>query len=156
MHGSALGDLDLAGIAIADEDLSDFVMSGCRLTAADFTRVTLSRASIQLSFLDRATFRDCDFTDVTIMNAVFAGSHFERCSFAGSEIIQVNFLGIRGVEVTFDHSDLYGSRFLGSWLDAVRMRDCNLTRAYFDAAHRDTIDFRSSNTNEATFIEEEP
>ena len=71
-------------------------------------------------------------------------------------IIQGNFLGIRGVALSFDHSDLYGSRFVGSLLEKVTMRDCNLTRSSFDESHRGVVDFRSSNTNEALFIEVEP
>ncbi len=153
---SGLRDLDLAGITIQDEDLSGLQISGCRLTAATLTRVKLAGAFIQLSFLDRATLRECDVTRVSIINAVFAGSRVENCPFEDSEIIQGNFLGIRGVAVSFDHSDLYGSRFIGSWLDKVSMRDCNLTRAHFDSAHRAVVDFHMSNTNEALFIEEEP
>ena len=53
----------------------------------------------------------------------------------------------------FDHSNLYGSRFVASLLESVTMKDCNLMRASFDAAHRTAVDFRSSNTNEATFLE---
>jgi len=153
---SGLRDLDLAGITLQDEDLSGIEISGCRLTAASLTRVRLSHATIQLSFLDRATLTECDLSGVNLLNAVFAGSHIESCPFNDSEIIQCNFLGISGVAVTFDHSDLYGSRFVGSWLERVSMRDCNLTRVYFDPAHREAIDFRMSNTNEAIFIEVAP
>ena len=116
----------------------------------------LSAASLNLTFLDRATLRECDFSGVSFLNAVLAGSRIESCPFTSSEIIQSNFLGITGVSVSFDHSDLYGSRFVGSWLEKVSMRDCNLTRAYFDSAHRAVIDFHLSNTGEAVFIEVEP
>lgn len=153
---SGLHDLDLAGITIQDEDLSGLQISGCRLTAASLTRVKLAGALILLSFLDRATLRDCDVMHASIVNAVFAGSRVENCPFEDSEIILGNFLGIRGVAVSFDHSDLYGSRFIGSWLERVSMKDCNLTRAHFDAAHRAVVDFHMSNTNEAVFIEAEP
>ena len=94
----ALRDLDLAGITLEDEDLCGLEISGCRLTAATFTRVqAFTGAAIQLSFLDRATFAECDFSGVIILNAVFAGSRIESCPFTDSEIIQGNFLGIRGV-----------------------------------------------------------
>jgi uncharacterized protein YjbI with pentapeptide repeats len=33
------------------------------------------------------------------------------------------------------------------------MRDCNLTRARFDAGHLDGVDFRASNTNQAVFVD---
>ncbi len=69
------------------------------------------------------------------------------------ELVQVNYLGIRGVRTVFDHSNLYGSRFVGSWLEKVSMRDCNLKRAFFDLSHRQTVDFRTSNTEEASFLE---
>ena len=148
-----LRDLDLTGITLEDEDLGDMEISGCRLTAASLTHVRLSRAAIHLSFLDRTTLRECDFSGANIVNSVLAGSRIENCPFTGSEIIQANFLGISGISVSFDHSDLYGSRFIGSWLEKVSMRDCNLTRVHFDSAHRGVIDFHLSNTAEATFIE---
>jgi len=154
--GAGLRDLDLTGISLQEEDLGDMEISGCRLTAASFTRVRLSGAIIHLSFLDRATIRDCDFSGSNIQNAVFAGSTIDGCAFSDAEIIQGNFLGISGNDITFDHSDLYGSRFIGSWLEKVSMRDCNLTRAHFDSAHLAVVDFRLSNTNEAVFLEVEP
>jgi uncharacterized protein YjbI with pentapeptide repeats len=153
---ASLRDLDLTGAIFEDEDLGGMEISGCRLTAASFTRVRFCGAFIQLSFLDRATLRDCDFSGVGVQNAVFAGSTIEGCRFTDSEIILGNFLGISGTDIAFDHSDLYGSRFIGSWLEKVSMRDCNLTRAHFDSAHRAIVDFHLSNTNEAVFIEVEP
>ncbi len=153
---AGLRDLDLTGATLENEDLGGMEISGCRLTAASFTRVRFCAAVIQLSFLDRANLRDCDFSGVNIQNSVFAGSTIERCRFADSEIIQANFLGISGTDISFDHSDLYGSRFIGSWLEKVSMRDCNLTRAHFDSAHRGVVDFHLSNINEAVFIEVEP
>jgi uncharacterized protein YjbI with pentapeptide repeats len=78
------------------------------------------------------------------------------CSFVDCEIVQVNFLGIRCVRTGFDHSNLYGSRFVGSLMEAVSMKDCNLTRTTFDVGHRTAVDFHSSNTNEATFLEPVP
>ncbi len=151
-----LADLDLAGIGLADLDLSGCQLTGCRLTASTLQRVKLSGASIQLCFLDRATILDCDFSGATILNTVFAGSKMEGCKLSDCEVIQVNFLGIRGVRTLFDHSNLYGSRFVGSWLENVSMRDCNLKRASFDLAHRQVVDFRSSNVDEASFLELAP
>ena len=86
-----------------------------------------------------------------MQNSVFAGSRLARCAFQDSEIIQVNFLGIQGERIRFDHSNLYGSRFIGAVLESVSMRDCNLTRTFFDIQHRGTVDFHSSNTAEAVF-----
>jgi uncharacterized protein YjbI with pentapeptide repeats len=153
-HGALiLKDLDLPGVRIQDLDLSSADISGCRLTAATFVRVKLSSAQVHLSFLDRATFEDCDFSGSVMQNSVFAGSRLLRCSFQECEIVQVNFLGVQGESLKFDHSNLYGSRFIGALLQEVSMRDCNLTRTFFDIPHRDSIDFRSSNTNEAVFQE---
>jgi len=74
-------DLDLAGVTLEDEDLSGIEISGCRLTAASLTRVRFSHAAIHLSFLDRATLRECDFSCVNIVNSVLAGSQIENCTF---------------------------------------------------------------------------
>lgn len=151
--GRVLRDLDLAGIRLEDSNLAGAEITGCRLTAATFVRVTFASARIHLSFLDRATFEDCDFSGAVMQNSVFAGSRLVGCGFQDSEIIQVNFLGIQGTRIRFDHSNLYGSRFIGAVLESVSMRDCNLTRTFFDPVHRDGVDFRSSNTAEAVFQE---
>jgi uncharacterized protein YjbI with pentapeptide repeats len=148
-----LEDLDLAGVRLQDLDLSGALVSGCRLTASTFLRVKLAGCQVSLSFLDRATFEDCDFSGASVQNSVFAGSRLAGCSFEDCEIVQVNFLGIQAERVRFDHSNLYGSRFIGALLVSVSMRDCNLTRTYFDLPHRDGVDYRSSNTNEALFQE---
>jgi uncharacterized protein YjbI with pentapeptide repeats len=146
-------DLDLPGISLADADLSGAEIAGCRLTAATFQRVSFTGAQIQMSFLDRAVFSECDFSGAAILNCVFAGSQIHDCIFIDCEIVQANFLGIHGLRTTFDHSNLYGSRFLASVMEKVSMKDCNLTRTFFDAAHRPGVDFHSSNTNEAMFQE---
>ena len=150
---ASLDDLDLPGVIVSDVDLSAAEISGCRFTAATFLRVRFSGAQVHLSFLDRATFTDCDFSGANIKNSVLAGSTVTGCSFTDCEIVQVNFLGIRCERSIFDHSDLYGSRFVGSLMEGVSMKDCNLTRTTFDAGHRTAVDFRSSNINEATFLE---
>jgi len=151
-----LRDLDLAGAHIEDMDLSGVQMHGCRLTAATLARVALRGAQIHLSFLDRATFESCDATGGNYLNSVFAGCELVDCIFAESEIVQCNFLGIRAVRTRFDHSNLYGSRFVGSILEEVSMRDCSLMRTLFDAGHRAAVDFKSSNPNEAVFLEQSP
>jgi len=151
-----LRDLDLTGIRLTDTNFTDAELTGCRFTAATFVGVTFRDAQIHLSFLDRATFEHCDFTGATLQNAVCAGSEFLDCTFCDCEVVQTNFLGIHGVGTSFDHSNLYGSRFVGSVLERVSMRDCNLTRAYFDLPHRESVDFRSSNTNEAVYVEPLP
>jgi uncharacterized protein YjbI with pentapeptide repeats len=131
-------------------------MHGCRLTAATLVRVKLAGAQIHLSFLDRATIVACDATGATFQNAVFAGSELVDSTFVECEIVQSNFLGIHAVRTRFDHSNLYGSRFIGSVLEEVSMRDCSLMRALFDAGHRASVDFTTSNTNEALFLEQAP
>jgi uncharacterized protein YjbI with pentapeptide repeats len=149
----SLVDLDLPGITLSDIDLSGAEISGSRLTAASFRRVSFAGAQLYMSFLDRASFEACDFTGASVMNCVFGGSLLHDCTFVDCEIVQGNFLGIHGLRTVFDHSNLYGSRFIASVLEAVSMRDCNLTRTTFDAAHRPSVDFHSSNTNEALFQE---
>ena len=129
-------------------------IAGCRLTAATFTRVKLSAAFIQLSFLDRATFG----------SAISPRKHHQlrlrgfprgNCPFEDCEIIQVNFLGIRGDAVSFDHSNLYGSRFIGSCWKGEHAGLQPHARVLRFSSQR-SGDFHMSNTSEAPFIEEEP
>ncbi len=148
-----LFDHDIRGITLMDFRADETQISGCNLCGVRMKAVNLSHASFQLVFLDSAEFDGCNFSAASIQNSVFAGSVLSKCSFANSDLLQCNFMGIRCREVSFDHSNLYASRFLGGSFENVGMRDCNLTRVRFTAGVSG-VDFRSSNTNEASFLED--
>jgi uncharacterized protein YjbI with pentapeptide repeats len=147
-----LVDYDISGITLEDFKAEDAQISGCNLRGVRIRRVSLPNALLGLVFLDSAEMEDCDFSAASIQNSVFAGSLLSRCSFRSSDLLQCNFMGIRCRAVSFDHSNLYASRFLGGSFSEVGMKDCNLTRARFTAGVTG-VDFRSSNTNEASFLE---
>jgi uncharacterized protein YjbI with pentapeptide repeats len=96
-----------------------------------------------------------DFTGSTIQNSIFAAALIEEASFSESDLLQCNFMGARLRKTLFDHSNLYGSRFIGASFDEVGMRDCNMKRVCFSRGATG-VDFRASNTNEALFVEERP
>ncbi len=153
LHGEKrLVDYDISGITLADLDASGVQVSGCNLAGLRLRSVLLRKSSFQLVFCDSAEILACDFSGSTLLNSVFAGSLIEECLFAESDLLQCNFMGIRCRATTFNHSNLYASRFLGGSFEGVGMKDCNLTRVRFDGTVRG-VDFRSSNTNEATFVE---
>jgi uncharacterized protein YjbI with pentapeptide repeats len=147
-----LVDHDISGIMLQDLDANGVQISGCNMRGTAFYRVSMRGAVLHLVFCDHAELRACDFSASMIRNTVFADSLVEDSLFEDCELLQCNFMGVRAKNVTFDHSNLYASRFLGCVFDRVGMNDCNLTRARFDRNARD-IDFRSSNVNEARFVE---
>jgi uncharacterized protein YjbI with pentapeptide repeats len=126
--------------------LIDYDISGIRLE-----RVKLEKAAFQLVFSDSSHFTACDFTGSSFQNSILAGSDLRDCTFTGCDILLCNLNGIQCRNVTFDHSNLYASRFIGGRFEKVGMRDCNLIRTRFDREDAG-IDFRSSNTNEADFL----
>lgn len=147
-----LSDYDISGITLSDIDLSAVHFSGCNLSEIHLERVTLKKAIFHLVFCDSAGIVGSDFSGSNIKNSVFAGSLIEDSLFSDCDILQCSFLGVRCRAVVFDHSNLYSSRFLGGSFQEVGMKDCNLTRARFNR-NVSGVDFRSSNTNEASFVE---
>ena len=124
----------------------------CDLSGAVLERVRLSCSIFQLVFLDGAVLTDCNFSGAKIRSALFADSRIEGCTFTDCDLVLCNLMGVRCGGTVFDHSNLYGSRFIGARFEKVSMRDCNLTRTFFTRGQEADIDFRSSNTNEAIFV----
>jgi uncharacterized protein YjbI with pentapeptide repeats len=144
-------DYDISGIRLADFAAAGVEISGCNLSGIRLERVKLEKAAFQLVFSDSSHFTACDFTGSSFQNSILAGSDLRDCTFTGCDILLCNLNGIQCRNVTFDHSNLYASRFIGGRFEKVGMRDCNLIRTRFDREDAG-IDFRSSNTNEADFL----
>ncbi len=144
-------DYDICGIRLADLTSVGVEISGSNLSGIRLERVKLEKASFQLVFSDSSRLAACDFTGSSFQNSILAGSDLSDCTFSGCDILLCNLNGIQCKNVTFDHSNLYASRFIRGRFEKVGMRDCNLIRARFDREVAG-IDFRSSNTNEADFL----
>lgn len=150
-----LMDYDISGVTLSGFSAAGVQIAGCNLSGITLERVSLEKAVFQLVYCDSASVAGCDFSGGTFQHSVFAGSELRDCNFSGCDLLLCNFMGVRCAGVTFDHSNLYASRFISGSFERVGMRDCNLTRARFDK-DASGIDFRSSNTNEADFVGGEP
>ncbi len=145
-----LVDYDISGISLTDLDVAGASIQGCNLGGVSLQRVKLRKAFFHLVYCDFSAMTACDLTGSTLQNSVFGGSEMRDCIFEDCEIAQCNFLGVRFSRVSFNHSNLYASRFISGAFTDVGMKDCNLTRVRF-GVKPSGVDFRSSNTNEADF-----
>ncbi len=150
--GTPLLGYDISGIDLSGLEAPGARMVGCNVSGVLLENARMPGADFQLVFMDRAELRGADFSGCSIQNSVFAAALIEESTFMESDILLCNFMGAKLRGTRFDHSNLYGSRFIGAAFDAVGMKDCNMTRAYFTRGAAG-VDFRASNTNEAVFVE---
>lgn len=148
-----LADYDINGTSISGLTMEGVTFTGCNLQGVRWDGLVFHRATFQLSFFDGSGFRQCDFSGSTAVNCIFAASLFQDCILPDCDLLQCNFLGVRCRDTSFDHSNLYAGRFIRATFANVGMRDCNLKRVRFDAKVTG-VDFRASNTEEASYLEE--
>ena len=104
---------NLANLAAPDLSLRRVLITGARLTGAQWTRGRIGDA----------VFRDC-----RIDLATFAGTTFERTSFEGCMLGQADFRVALLRSVRFDGCDLTEADFTGVRIDRCELRGCTLDR----------------------------
>jgi uncharacterized protein YjbI with pentapeptide repeats len=87
------------------------VVTGARLTGAQWTRGRIGDA----------LFRDCRMDLAT-----FAGSELERTTFSGCNLAQCDFEGAHLRSVRFEHCDLTEADLTGARLERCELRGCTL------------------------------
>ena len=146
-------DLSLVGIPLGSLDLRGKRIHACNLSRAVLKGARFDGATFRLVFLDFAELTECSFQGSVMHCAVFAGATIHGCDFSGSELLRCNFNGADCSDTRFDESDLYASRMINATLVTPGFRDCNLKQVRFEHARISGADFRSSNTEDAFFLE---
>jgi len=101
----------MANVAAPELSLRRVVVTGARLTGAQWTRGTIGDV----------TFRDC-----RIDLATFAGTTFERTAFEDCLLVQADFQEALLRSVRFDRCDLTEADLSAVRLDACELRGCTL------------------------------
>ena len=102
---------NLSNLAAPELSLRRVVVTGARLTGAQWTRGTITDT----------VFRDC-----RIDLATFAGTTFERTTFDGCLLAQTDFREGLLRSVRFDRCDLTEADLTGLRIDRCELRDCTL------------------------------
>jgi uncharacterized protein YjbI with pentapeptide repeats len=148
-------DLNAPGLHFDSIDFSRRQFFGCNFKGASFSMCLFTNSVMRMGFFDFSVFYNCDFSRSDLQFLSFAGSTLRNCTFEGSELVNINFGGAVISDCTFNNSNLYNSRFIGSDIELSDFIDCNLKRTYFIGARQEGVSFKSSNTAESVFTEEE-
>ena len=149
-------DMVVAGMHFTGVDFSHHRYYGCNFRDACFSQCVFSGAVMRMCFFDFAEFTGCEFIRTDMQFVSFAGTRITGCRFEGSELVHVNFLGAAIAGTSFSNSNLYNSRFINAGLDKIQFTDCNVKQTNFISAVQTDVIFKSSNTAEAVFEQEEP
>lgn len=146
-------DCNFAGLSINHLDLRGKEFIQCSFTEGQIESVTFSKCRFFRCRFDICSFSQVRFLESYIEFCIFAGSRFTNCELRDSECIKTNFNGCITNDLLFDNSDLYDSRFIQAEMTAARISNCNIKRVIFTREHRNSIQIKYSNIEDAEFIE---
>lgn len=154
--GGPPNDMDLRGISLDGENLSELDLSGCDLTNSDLTGTDLSGANLSRvrlvgASLSNANLAGCELLGADLTGADLDGCKAERAGFGVTNLSGTNFYNAHLVGATFTKSNLHNADFGGADLRKTRMIEANLIHTDFTKADLSEADFESSNLDGATF-----
>jgi uncharacterized protein YjbI with pentapeptide repeats len=131
IEGARLRDVDLSGARVRGLRLTDVAIDRGNLanTAAhelSLRRVVLTGARLTGAQWTGGTISDAAFRDCRIDLATFAGTTFERVTFDGCLLAQADFRDALLRSVRFDGCDLTEADLAGVRIDRCELRGCTL------------------------------
>lgn len=111
----------LDGLAIADADVYQSLLTGALIRGSVFTRVKFARSDLDGLRAEGSTFIDCDFSACDIRSSVFTHCKFHSCDFSTSFIDDCEFQVCELADCSFQDSSLTGCRFQKSSLASCRL-----------------------------------
>lgn len=125
------------GVAIADADIHQSLLTGALLRDLSWCRVVLRRSDLDGLRAERSRFDSCDFSTCDIRSSHFVGCQFLRCNFQNAFIDDCEFQDCNFTDCSFSDSSLTNCRWLSSALTACslspgtflhnRLEHCTLT-----------------------------
>jgi uncharacterized protein YjbI with pentapeptide repeats len=148
-------DLNAPGLHFESVDFSHRQFFGCNFNEASFDMCLFTGSLMRMVFFDFSRFENCDFSKTDMQFLSFAGCRFVNCTFEGSELVHLNYGGSVIKGCTFNNSNLYNSRFISTDVFHTDFVNCNLKKTNFIRLKQEQVNYKSSNTAEAIFEEEE-
>lgn len=152
--GERARDLDLTGMKLVGEDLSDLGADRLYLQEADLrcARFCAARlgschfqhAHIEESDWSNATARVCVLDDALASGARFDGARLEDSSAKGADFTRASLRGTRLTETSFERAVLREARLDEAQGDGVGFRGADLSGARLVGAKLDEADFRGA------------
>jgi uncharacterized protein YjbI with pentapeptide repeats len=148
--------LDLRGILLLNEDLSDLDLSGydfsyanlnsSKLTRTVFSYATFHRASLEQSILD-----ECEFIGSDLTYASLNECSAKRCGFGGADLSHTSIISANLSGATLSRSKLVSADLRASNFEKARLSEADLSGAILTRAKMVESDLKQSNVNGTDF-----
>ncbi len=148
--------LDLRGISLLHEDLSDLDLSGydfshanlnsSNLKGTNFSYATLRGASLEQSVLD-----ECEFIGSDLAHASLNECSAKRCGFGGADLSYTSMINANLSGATLSRSKLVGADLRASNFEKARLSEADLSAAIFTRAKMVESDLKESNVDGTDF-----
>ncbi|MFH2059095.1 MAG: pentapeptide repeat-containing protein [Pseudomonadota bacterium] len=148
--------LDLRGITLFHEDLSNLDLSGydfsyASLNRCDLTGTIIGYSNFHKAGLEKATLDECEFIGSDLTYASLNECSAKRCGFGGADLSYASMINADLSEATLSRSTLVHSDLRASNLQKARMSETDLSYAIFTRASLFETDLKHSNVNGTNF-----
>jgi uncharacterized protein YjbI with pentapeptide repeats len=148
--------LDLRGISLIHEDLSDLDLSGydfsyANLNSSKLTKTVVSYATFHRTSLDQSNLDECEFIGSDLTHASLNECSAKRCGFGGADLSHASMINTDLSGATLSRSKLVSADLRASNFEKARLSEADLSGAIFTRAKMVESDLKQSNVNGTDF-----
>ncbi len=148
--------LDLRGITLLHEDLTDLDLSGydlsyANLNRSDLTGTILSYSTFHKTSLEQTILDECEFIGSDLSYASLNECSAKRCGFGGADLSHASMINADLSDATLSRSKLVHSDLRAANLKNARASEADLSSAIFTRAKLLNSDLKKSNVNGTNF-----
>lgn len=148
--------LDLRGLTLVNEDLSNMDLSGYDLSHAGLTRCNLAGTNLSYSFchktgFEQATLDECEFIGSDLTHASLNEGSAKRCGFGGADLSNASMINMDLTEATLSRSTLVNADLRAANLTRARLSEADLSQAIFTRADLHDADLKQSRVQGTNF-----
>lgn len=148
--------LDLRGITLLHEDLTNLDFSGydlsyANLNSSDLTGTTLSYSICHKTSLEQTTLDECEFLGSDLTYASLNECSAKRSGFGGADLSHSSMINADLSDTTLSRSKLIHADLRAANLKDARVSEADLSHAIFTRAKLLNSDLKKSNVNGTNF-----
>jgi uncharacterized protein YjbI with pentapeptide repeats len=148
--------LDLRGITLFREDLSNLDLSGYDFSHANLNQSNLagsflSYSKFHMTSLEQAILDECEFIGSDLTRASLNECSAKRCGFGGADLSNARIINADLSDATLSKSKLVNADLRASNLEKARLSEADLSGAIFTRSKLLSSDLKKSNVKNTNF-----
>ncbi len=148
--------LDLRGIPLLHEELSDLDLSGydfsyANLNQSNLTKTHLSYSKFYRASLEQVILDECEFLGSDLSHASLNECSAKRCGFGGTDLSHTSMINADLSDATLSRSKLVNADMRAADLKNARLSETDLSGAIFTRAKLVQSDLKQSNVKDTNF-----